>query len=921
MNEVAGGLMLATPEREPVPFPESTIRLPNLKLIDRPRLMRLLEAHDGDPIVLLRAPAGYGKTALLQQRADQCQRIGDIVAWMTLERRDSDPMSFAMHLNAALEKQGLGIEQKVPDPTGNLGFYSWQALIQQICRSLAHASRRIRIVIDDVHLIAKTASAECLELLIREAPAQVQFLISSRGDTGLPMGHIRAHHDLLELDMQTLRFLEDETADYLTSRSSRAILQDQVRLVQNRSEGWIVGIKLFSMAVDLEPENERILESFSGERRQIAEFFVEDVFSRLSEDLQDFLLRSSLLDRFCPALCDAALEIGDSARLVAQCATAGLFVQPLDEAGSWYRYHQLFAGFLRRQLQDRAPHTIAGICRRAACWLDQNGHHVDAFNCAVKGRDMQLAAEILDGQCETMFSAGLQSTVQKMAELLPPHIQTLFPRLLLVLAWRLLAQWRVEEAKGLVDIARRRLTEMERSGEFEPEMIAHLRFALAHRECQIAHTLYQVDRLESLSSSAMAQETQPGSSGYLMSSLYNSQQYAQREQFRLGKIDRLDAQARDHLMRSGTSHGLVFIAGITGPSLMLMGQTDRARAMLEEGVRLAVQVGGRGASLGAIVGPSLAALCYECNELDRARELVAEYVPFMTTAGLTDQLHNGWITQARLQMLDGDIDGCFETLEHAARFASRHELDRLRMGINAEHLRILLKLGRPDDAARFARRRGLMQPRHDAATRKSSGFTMLDCIVAQANCRLMAADDRFGEAMVLARQWRSFVTSAQAVYAAVEWDILLAELQLLSGERLAARRALGQALEKAAPAQLFRRFLDEGEPISGLLHQMAQSDGEPSPFLAELVSHLEPAATTEEIEDEQDDLAICGKINGREVEILTLVGSGMLNRQIGEQLGLTEGTVKWYLQQVYDKVGIRNRKLVVSRLRRLGLIP
>lgn len=926
MNKAAVAVMPGPRVQESVPYPESTIRLPQQKLIERPRLARLMEAHDADLIVLLRAPAGYGKTALLQQRANACQRNGDIVAWMTLERRDVDPMSFAMHLVAALEKQGVVIEQRGPDTMGNMGFYSWQAVVQQICLRLSETPGRCRIVIDDAHIVALTPAAECLDLLIREAPEGVQFLISTRGETGLPLGHIRAHREILELDMQMLRFLEDETQDYLTSRSSRAIPQDQVRLVQNRSEGWIVGIKLFSMAVDLEPENERILESFSGERRQIAEFFVEDVFSRLSEDLQEFLLRSSLLDRFCPALCDAALELGDCAGLIERCETAGLFVQPLDEAGAWYRYHQLFAGFLRRQLHDRAPDVVAGIYHRAAQWLDDNGDHVEAFNCAISGRDMLFAAEILDRHCETMFSSGLQPTVQKMAELLPPHLQTLFPRLMLVLAWRLLAQWRVDEAKGLVDIAQRRLTEMERSGELDAQTIAHLRFSVAHRECQIAQTLYQVDRLESLSSSvlgqsALPQESQPSGSHYLMSSLYNSLQYAQREQFRLSKVDRLDALARDYLVRSGTTHGLVFIAGITGPSLMLMGQTARAREMLEEGVRLATEVAGRGAPLGTIVGPSLAALCYECNELDRARELVAEHVPHMTTAGLTDQLLNGWITQARLQLLDGEVDACLETLENAARFASRHELDRLRVGVYAEHLRILLKLGRPDDAARFARRRGLVRSRTEGTARKPTSFTMLDGVVAQANCRLMAADDRFGEALALARQWRSFVTSAQAVHAAVEWDILLAELLLMSGERLAARRALSQALEKAAPCRLLRRFLDEGEPISGLLHQMAQAEGDQNPFLTELVSHLEPLAPTEEFEDEQDDMAICGKINGREIEILTLVSSGMLNRQIGEQLGLTEGTVKWYLQQVYDKVGIRNRKLVVSRLRRLGLIP
>jgi len=406
-----------------------------------------------------------------------------------------------------------------------------------------------------------------------------------------------------------------------------------------------------------------------------------------------------------------------------------------------------------------------------------------------------------------------------------------------------------------------------------------------------------------------------------MGSFHNSLQYAQREQFKLAKIERLDALAHEQVERTGADHGRVFIAGITGPSLLLMGRTGRAKAVLQSALELAHTIAGRDDPLGTVVGTALAALHYECNELAQARALVDQYVPLMTSAGFVDQLLNGWITKARLHLLDGEIDACLETLETASDFGGRHELDRLRVGVNAEQLRILLRLGRPDDASRFARRRGLSGHVAEGAVR----YTTLDSAVALANCRIMAADDRFGDALTLARRWRSFVTAAQAVHAAVEWDIMIAELLLLSGERLAAQRALQQAISKAGPSRFVRRFLDEGEPIAGLIRQMAQGDvgraDVVDPFLAELAGCLEAIEDQPRDDEEEDGIAICGRITSREIEILTMAGAGMLNRQIGDHLGLTEGTVKWYLQQVYDKVGIRNRKLVVARVRRLGLIP
>lgn len=455
--------------------------------------------------------------------------------------------------------------------------------------------------------------------------------------------------------------------------------------------------------------------------------------------------------------------------------------------------------------------------------------------------------------------------------------------------------------------------------------IGWLRLVTTHRESQLSHASYELERLEAQCKDALERTGGYETSPYLMGSLHNSLQYAQREQFKLSKIDRLDALAQEQVVRTGVQHGNVFVAGVTGPSLLQMGRSGQAQSVLSSALKLAQDVAGRDAALGAVVATSLAAVHYECNELDEARALIDRYLPLMTSAGFVDQLLNGWITMARLDWLDGKADACFDTLETAFEFASRHDLERLRSGVSAQHLRFLLKAGRPDDADRFARRRGIITHRSAKLVRAQHKYTMLDSALALANCRLLAADDKFGDALTLARHWRSFVTAAQAVLPAVEWDIMIAEILLLSGERLTAQRALQQALAKAAPARFYRRFLDEGEPVEGLLRQMAQADLEtgraPDAFLTELVGQMAPVDAQPDQHDEDDDFALCGKITGREIEILTLAGTGMLNRQIGEQLGLTEGTVKWYLQQVFDKAGIRNRKLVVARVRRLGLIP
>ncbi len=884
----------------------------------------MLERAAGARLAYVQAPAGYGKTSLLQQWAQRCASEGATVIWMDLDARSGDPMSFAQNLLQATEAEKHPVGEPADDLEPGQNYYGWRAIIQALCDRFSDAPRPCYLFFDDAQRLKNTEALACLRMLIAGAPAEMRVVVASREDVGIPLGRLRALGELVELYAEDLQFGEDETRAYLASSGQGVLDPDQVRLLQERAEGWIVGIKLFSMALSLEPESQRVLESFTGERRQIADFFVEDVFSRQPKALQDFLLQTSVLDSFCPGMCDAVLQTQGSRALIEQCEESGLFVLPLDQTRTWYRYHHLFAGFLRRYLQDQSPGAGPQLCRRAAEWLTQAGRYVEAFDCALRGQDPFYAAQILDEHCESMFAAGMQPAVQAMAGKIPSHILGLHPRLMLILAWRLIAQWRIAEAKSLVAVAQARLREMERSTP-EASELDSLRLLAAHRQSQLSHATYDIEALEGQCLEALRNQQERVANPYLMGSLYNSLQYAQREQYKLGKVDRFDALAREEVERTGRRHGEIFVAAISGPSYMLLGRMDRAEELLASGLRTAQQLAGRDDPLGSVVALALAYLHYERNEIDEAEALVTHYMPLATSAGFVDQLVFGWITQSRLQVLQGHPDAALKSLDEAAEFASRHDLDQLRIAANTEQLRVLLRLGRPDDADRFARRRGLRAHRAASLSRGQYRYTTLDGAVALGTCRLLAAEDRLGEALGLARQWRSFVSAAQAVYAAVEWDILLAELLLLSGERLAAQRALAQALPKAAPGRMVRRFLDEGEPIAGLIRQMSLTERQPDEvseqFLQHLAACLEPVDEPTVVKNAEEEIAICGKISSREIEILALAGAGASNRDIGDRLSLTEGTVKWYLQQIFDKIGVRNRKQSVERARRLGLIP
>lgn len=897
---------------------------PPAELIERPRLMAMLAEAAHSQLVVLQAPAGYGKTSLLQQWSAQLLAQKARVAWFTADLGDRDPEILLGYLVRALEEAGHQVGEDLHNLVTTESFYTWQVVATLLANGLVDIKSPLYLIIDDMQNLRDSEALECLRYLIEAAPPELHFVLSSREEPGIPLGRLRAVGKIFEVRTSDLRFASAETASYFATRGHAQLSGERLAALEHRSEGWIVGLKLLSMAMQWNQHEAISVGTISGEHREIADFFAEDVLARQPHEMQEFLLRTCILERLCPALCDSLPGVSGSRGLIDRCDASGLFLVALDQTRTWYRYHSLFADFLRRELNDRFPGLADELHVAASHWLEQAGFHIEAFEYALRGRNPIRAAEILDAQCDAMWSAGRQQVIQSLAERLPPHVQALYPRIMLALAWRLVACWKVDQAQQLIAVCRARLSEIKRGAE-EDERTRNLRHRILHRESQIALHLYQLDEIERMSRQLLDEIGTSDGDPYLKASVLVTLQYAQREQFQLTNTHRLIEQAREAMQRTGFSHGLVFHSAHAGPTYLLAGRVQEATRILTGGLKIARDLTGHGSSLGAVVALHLAQVLYECNDIEACSQLMEEYFRPDEPVGVADQLVAGWITSSRLARLRGDFASALETLNEASDFAERHSIPRLRMVSAAEYVRVLLRMGRPDDAAQHAKRIGLARKLEQPAAR--GRLTTADSAQALAWCRLAASQDKVSEALAVARRWRAHVTTAEATLAAIEWGVMVSELLVLSGDRKAAQRSLWQAVIQAAPARFSRVFLDEGEPIALLLERMVA--GEPKPqdtadtFMRQLVADFggqrgEPVAKQEA--DPIEKSAIVGRLSTRELEILVLAGSGMLNKRISEKLGLTEGTVKWYLQQVFDKLGVRDRARAAAKARQLGLI-
>ena len=404
---------------------------------------------------------------------------------------------------------------------------------------------------------------------------------------------------------------------------------------------------------------------------------------------------------------------------------------------------------------------------------------------------------------------------------------------------------------------------------------------------------------------------------YLSCTLLAQLMSARRELYHFQDIIKLEAEARHALARPGSDFASIALKSSVAPTLMAQGKTDAAEAMLTEALTMAVSIQGPGSGLAALPGLPLAELHYDRGDLDTARTLIDAHLASARQWGFVDQLAAGHIVNARLLAVGGDLTAALKALDEAQLIAIECGLDRLRAYVVGEQVRMLVRSGQPKKAE-AAFHAGGFEPDGEPYPRINP--TRQHESVAIAWLRLEMQANRLVRARKVAKRWSEFVRRTGAIRSAVAFELLLAEIAVLGGNRSEARRAAREAVTLAAPSRWTRIFLDEGEAIGAVLAE-AYADGPvldsvPDQFAAQLVAAFRGSPALEP----EEEYGLGSKLVNRELDILRMVGGGLRNREIGNRLGLTEGTVKWYMQQIYDKLGVRRRPQAVMRARQLGIL-
>ena len=434
--------------------PKLRAPLPRPEYLPRPRLLELLPMVSKRKITLIGAPPGYGKTTLLAQWYST-EGANMPTAWVSLDEQDNDPVRLWAHVIEAIRQI---IPEEAFSTNGFVGMSTdYRELIEiklpVLINGLAELPQGVTLVLDDYHYIKESECHELVSFFVEHLPEKVHLIFATRYDLPLRLGRWRARDDVNEIRAAQLAFSEEETATLLKDRLGLDIDPGDLHALFERTEGWPAAIYLAALSLRGKKDIHAFIESFRGSNRFIFELLAEEILATLSDEERDFLLQSSILKRLSASLCEAVTGTKNSGRLLRELEHSNLFVVPLDDHGEWYRYHQLFAEFLRYELNNTRPRLVPVLHRRASEWFEQAGLVEAAINHAFTADEFAWAGLLVARYWLGYAISGQRAILERWLATLPEDLTSANAPLVLVRAWLYALQGLGEESERFLALA------------------------------------------------------------------------------------------------------------------------------------------------------------------------------------------------------------------------------------------------------------------------------------------------------------------------------------------------------------------------------------------------------------------------------------------------------------------------------------
>jgi LuxR family maltose regulon positive regulatory protein len=908
----------------PAPLLETKLYVPRSRrgLVPRPRLSERLDRGIASKLMLVSAPAGFGKTTLLTEwlaAGPVAPAEERAAAWLSLDRADNDPVSFWTYVIAALRTVVAGVGENAlallhaPQPP------PIETVLTELLNDLGALAGDIVLVLDDYHVVDALDVQDGMAFLLDHLSPWLHVVIASRTDPALPLARLRARGELVETRAAELRFTPDEAAAYLNEMMGLQLTARDVAALEGRTEGWIAALQLAALSMQGRDDVAGFIAGFAGDDRYVVDYLAEEVLQRQPEHVQHFLLQTSILERLSGPLCDAVTGQGGGKAMLEALERGNLFLVPLDDRRRWYRYHHLFADVLQARLLDEQPGQVPDLHRRASAWHQQNGEPSVAISHALAARDFGRAADLAELAIPAMRRTRQEATVRGWLEVIPDEVVQVRPVLSVGFAGALLSVGEFEGVEARLRDAERWLdtTTGIRQGPQAPsaEMVVvdddEFRRLPAEIELyRAALALVRGDGPGTVRHARRALDLAPADEHLGRASAAALMGLASWASGDLEAGHSGYAECMAGLRRAG------HIADTFGCAIALadirrtQGRLGEAMRTYEQALQLVPEPGGPVLRGTADMYVGMSEVCRERDDLPAATQHLLRSQELGEHTGLPQNRYRWRVAMARVREAEGDLGGALDLLNEAERLYVGDFFPNVRP-VPALKARVWIAQGRLGEALGWAREQGLSADDDLSYLREFEHITLARVLLARYQGE--RAEASIYEATRLLERLLPAAEEGGRTGRVIEILVLRALAHQTLGDIPAALACLERAMSLAEPEGYVRVFIDEGSPTAALL-KAAAKQGIARNYVRRLL-----AAVSETEHDRPIEQAMIDPLSERELDVLRLLGTELDGPAIARELMVSLNTMRTHTKNIYAKLAVTNRRAAVRRAAELGL--
>ncbi|MDX1456101.1 MAG: HTH-type transcriptional regulator MalT [Marinobacter sp.] len=886
-------------------------------LLAREKFNDLLHGLDPVSLLLVHAPAGYGKTTMM---AERLAALDARYAWYRLENGDNDPALFAAYLAQSISTQLPQATQQALSTLETTGYDSLRSFLTELLSALPLDDEPLYLVLDDYHLITNPEVHDAIRFLLRHQPSYLTLVLISRTLPPIGIAQLRMQGRMAEISARDLAFDADEAQHYLEDRLHYEIARENIERAVRRVEGWVSALQLLSATASTSIEFNNAVEQLLNGNQHIFDYFDELVDQDLSDQQRSFLLRTSILDRFNAQLVMRVMDDSNGQALLSDLLSLGLFITPLDNNGLWFRYHPLFSTYLRHLLSCTTSQDQRELHQRASdAWLDL-GEAEEATRHAVAANDPQRITHILSQHGQRFFTEGQFSLLQHGLDNLTQDIIADDPMLTLLRAWVAQSQYKFDEVEQWLSAAEAKL---QTSMNPDDQKTVHGEFSALR--AQVAMNFGDSDKALALAREAIEQEAH-----YLPTSRVAAASVMGEALFVRGELDEALVRMEDteHLARAHQAHQNVLWALCQQSEISVaMGLLQKAYNIQERAFQYAEDNHLNHLPILEFLFRIRSQIMWEWHHLENAERCALQGIEILEAQGERWYVQS-YTTLAKVAQARGRQSLCADYIAKMQKMlvTGDYHLDWV---ANA-HATMLSYWDAVRDQDAIQRWLTVAPPCDpDRATNHFH----------QCNGRNWArAWSNLGQHQQAQQLLESLQTVARKVGLRTDQNrnhILLAQLCWKTDQREAALTNLAEALKLASTTGAVGSFLRMGkvlivilkalineQRVSGMelqraerLIQLAQQQRD---FGRAIRISLDEAII-QDIIDRPDvpELIRTSPLTRREWQILSLIHAGLSNDQIAEHLKVASTTVKTHIRSLYQKQNISHRSEAINLARDL----